>query len=102
MSHHEKEKQRGHDSLLSVGRRGVLSSCFGAALGLSLVSGSSSRAAILEADDDVDLLEKVKKDREKRLQKQGVISSSKKETGLCYISLLSASALLLLTVNSFC
>jgi len=38
-------------------------------------------AAILEADDDVELLEKVKKDRKKRLEKQGVISSSTKETG---------------------
>ncbi|MCI25479.1 thylakoid lumenal 16.5 kDa protein chloroplastic-like, partial [Trifolium medium] len=35
---------------------------------------------ILEADDDVELLEKVKKDRKKRLEKQGVISSSTKET----------------------
>lgn len=40
-----------------------------------------ANAAILEADDDVELLEKVKKDRKKRLEKQGVISSSTKETG---------------------
>ncbi|KAK8610121.1 hypothetical protein V6N13_081292 [Hibiscus sabdariffa] len=37
--------------------------------------------SILEADDDEELLEKVKKDRKKRLEKQGVISSSGKEKG---------------------
>ncbi|KAL0337480.1 UNVERIFIED_CONTAM: Thylakoid lumenal protein, chloroplastic [Sesamum calycinum] len=40
-----------------------------------------ANAAILEADDDEELLEKVKKDRKKRLERQGVISSSAKETG---------------------
>ncbi|KAE9609725.1 hypothetical protein Lal_00006107 [Lupinus albus] len=40
-----------------------------------------AKAAILEADDDVELLEKVKMDRKKRLERQGVISSSIKETG---------------------
>ncbi|XP_058074423.1 thylakoid lumenal 16.5 kDa protein, chloroplastic [Magnolia sinica] len=39
-----------------------------------------ANAAVLEADDDVELLERVKKDRKKRLQRQEVISSSKKET----------------------
>ncbi|KAK3038035.1 hypothetical protein RJ639_032014 [Escallonia herrerae] len=39
-----------------------------------------ANAAILEADDDLELLEKVKKDRKKRIEKQGVISSSNKET----------------------
>ncbi|CAL5438879.1 unnamed protein product [Camellia sinensis] len=50
---------------------------------LSLVSSqscSAANAAILEADDDIELLEKVKRDRKKRLEKQGVISSSNKET----------------------
>ena len=42
---------------------------------------SDANAAILEADDDEELLEKVKKDRKKRIEKQGVISSSNKETG---------------------
>ncbi|KAL4318137.1 hypothetical protein GQ457_18G003570 [Hibiscus cannabinus] len=42
---------------------------------------SDAVAAILEADDDEELLEKVKKDRKKRLEKQGVISSSGKEKG---------------------
>lgn len=41
-----------------------------------------ANAAILEADDDLELLEKVKRDRKKRLERQGVISSSKVETGL--------------------
>jgi len=49
---------------------------------------SDANAAILEADDDEELLEKVKKDRKKRLERQGVISSSNKETGsvhlICY------------------
>lgn len=40
-----------------------------------------ANAAILEADDDEELLEKVKKDRKKRLERQGVINSSSKETG---------------------
>ena len=47
-------------------------------------AGSGSldvHAAILEADDDEELLEKVKRDRKRRLERQGVINSSKKETG---------------------
>ncbi|XP_057507499.1 thylakoid lumenal 16.5 kDa protein, chloroplastic-like [Actinidia eriantha] len=40
---------------------------------------SAANAAILEADDDEELLERVKKDRKKRLERQGVISSSNKE-----------------------
>ncbi|KAK3210939.1 hypothetical protein Dsin_015645 [Dipteronia sinensis] len=40
-----------------------------------------ANAAILEADDDEELMEKVKKDRKKRLERQGVINSSKQETG---------------------
>ncbi|KAL4654107.1 thylakoid lumenal 16.5 kDa protein, chloroplastic [Castanea sativa] len=41
---------------------------------------SDASAAILEADEDDELMEKVKRDRKKRLEKQGVISSSNKET----------------------
>ncbi|KAM1155209.1 hypothetical protein ACFX13_026725 [Malus domestica] len=60
-----------------------LSICFLTSFAFSLVGKdfSSSKAAILEADDDEELLEKVKKDRKKRLERQGVLSSSKKETG---------------------
>lgn len=43
-----------------------------------------ANAAILEADDDVELLEKVKKDRKKRLERQGIINSSKTEKGLVF------------------
>ena len=64
-----------------------LSICFLTSFAFSLASGgnSSANAAILEADDDEELLEKVKKDRKKRLERQGVISSANKEKG--YISL---------------
>lgn len=54
-------------------------------LALSLFA-KCSRAAILEADDDEELLERVKKDRKKRLQRQGVISSSDKETGSSFLT----------------
>lgn len=57
----------------------VAASCL-AALSLAGVT-PPARAAILEADDDVELLEKVKKDRKKRLERQGVINSSARETG---------------------
>lgn len=36
---------------------------------------------MLEAEDDLELLEKVKEDRKKRIEKQGIINSSKQETG---------------------
>ncbi|OAY47161.1 thylakoid lumenal 16.5 kDa protein, chloroplastic [Manihot esculenta] len=44
-------------------------------------NSSSANAAILEADDDEELLERVKRDRKKRIERQGVISSSNKEKG---------------------
>lgn len=40
-----------------------------------------ANAAILEADEDDELMEKVKKDRKKRLERQGIINSSTKEKG---------------------
>ncbi|EHA8588903.1 putative Thylakoid lumenal 16.5 kDa protein, chloroplastic [Cocos nucifera] len=55
------------------------------AFALSLLA-NPSRAAILEAEDDEELLERVKKDRRKRLQRQGVISSSDKETGSSFLT----------------
>ncbi|EEF35210.1 Thylakoid lumenal 16.5 kDa protein, chloroplast precursor, putative [Ricinus communis] len=60
-----------------------LSVCFITSFVFSLTSrgNSSANAAILEADDDEELLEKVKKDRKKRIERQGVISSSNKEKG---------------------
>ncbi|KAG9455775.1 hypothetical protein H6P81_000283 [Aristolochia fimbriata] len=74
-------KAAGHDGL---NRRNLVVSF--TTLSLSVAGGFLLRepdgnAAVLEADDDVELLERVKKDRKKRLQKQEVISSSKKETG---------------------
>ncbi|MBA0674039.1 hypothetical protein Goari_015655 [Gossypium aridum] len=56
--------------------------CFITSLVLAAGNGCSNAiAAILEADDDEELLEKVKKDRKKRLERQGVISSSSQEKG---------------------
>ncbi|KAJ4953656.1 hypothetical protein NE237_030488 [Protea cynaroides] len=45
-----------------------------------LAGFSHANAAILEADDDQELLERVKKDRKKRIEKQEAINSSKAET----------------------
>ncbi|CAI0629269.1 unnamed protein product [Linum tenue] len=42
---------------------------------------SSANAAILEADEDDELMEKVKLDRKRRIERQGVLNSAKKETG---------------------
>lgn len=56
--------------------------CFITSLVLAGNGCSNANAAILEADDDEELLEKVKKDRKKRLERQGVISSSGQEKGL--------------------
>ncbi|CAD6338400.1 unnamed protein product [Miscanthus lutarioriparius] len=67
-----------------VGRRRGLASCALAALAASfspLAADRAARALVLEEDDDIELLERVKEDRKKRLQKQGVISSSGTETG---------------------
>ncbi|KAL3623902.1 hypothetical protein CASFOL_032718 [Castilleja foliolosa] len=47
---------------------------------ISSLAADKANAAILEAEDDEELLEKVKNDRKKRLEKQGFISSSAKET----------------------
>ncbi|WOK93575.1 hypothetical protein Cni_G02275 [Canna indica] len=63
---------------VTLRRREGIATCF-AALTLSLARPAA--AAILEADDDEELLERVKQDRKKRLQRQGVISSSDKEKG---------------------
>lgn len=60
-----------------------LSVCFITSFVFSLASrgNSTANAAILEADDDEELLERVKRDRKKRIERQGVINSSNKETG---------------------
>lgn len=68
----------------TVSRRGLAISFVTTTFLLALEGGeklSGANAAILEADDDVELLEKVKKDRKKRLERQGIIDSSKAEKG---------------------
>lgn len=65
--------------------------CFITSLVLAAVNGCShSIAAILEADDDEELMEKVKRDRKKRLERQGVISSSRQEKGWLKLVLCSS------------
>jgi hypothetical protein len=72
-----------------VGRRSGLVSCVLAASFSPLAADRPARAAVLEEDDDIELLERVKEDRKKRLQRQGVISSSGTETGQLYLLVLS-------------
>ncbi|KAI5016075.1 hypothetical protein ZWY2020_005926 [Hordeum vulgare] len=76
----EASSERGQTPFVA-GRRQHRASCSLAAP-LALASSSAGvKAAILEADDDLELLEHVKEDKKKRLQKQGIISSSAAETG---------------------
>jgi hypothetical protein len=72
------------EAAVVVGRRRGLASCALAAVAASFSAraGRPARALVLEEDDDIELLERVKEDRKKRLQKQGIISSSGAETGL--------------------
>lgn len=60
-----------------------LSISLASSLLLSLTGNGTfnANAAILEADEDDELMEKVKKDRKKRLERQGIIGSSLKEKG---------------------
>ncbi|KFK30856.1 hypothetical protein AALP_AA6G034100 [Arabis alpina] len=50
-------------------------------LAIGLVGRRDANAAILEADDDEELLEKVKQDRKKRIERQAVLNSAVKEKG---------------------
>ncbi|KAL3024572.1 hypothetical protein AAZX31_04G130800 [Glycine max] len=59
-------------SPIVVTKRG-LSISFITSFVLSLAGKKNANAAILEADDDEELLEKVKRDRKKRLEKQGYL-----------------------------
>lgn len=73
--------------IATVSRRGLAISFITTTFLFSLEGREKLRganAAILEADDDVELLEKVKKDRKKRLERQGIINSSKTEKGLVF------------------
>lgn len=71
------------EAAVVVGRRRGLASCALAAVAASFSARADrpARALVLEEDDDIELLERVKEDRKKRLQKQGIISSSGAETG---------------------
>lgn len=73
---------------VSVGRREglFLLTSAAAAVAQQLPSLSKSWALVLEAEDDLELLEKVKSDRKKRLERQGVINSSAAETGPLHAS----------------
>ncbi|CAN6200575.1 unnamed protein product [Urochloa humidicola] len=76
--------QDRREAAVVVGRRSGLASCVLAALAASLsplAADRPARALVLEEDDDIELLERVKEDRKKRLQKQGIISASGTETG---------------------
>ncbi|CAN6162796.1 unnamed protein product [Urochloa humidicola] len=77
-------QDRREATAAAVGRRSGLASCVLAALAASfspLAADRPARALVLEEDDDIELLERVKEDRKKRLEKQGIISSSGTETG---------------------
>ncbi|KAL8037502.1 hypothetical protein ABFX02_11G043900 [Erythranthe guttata] len=74
---------KSEPSAIVISRRTVSLTATAAFL-LGTFSGSkgfsgAAKAAILEAEDDEELLEKVKRDRKKRLEKQGVLKSSTKE-----------------------
>ncbi|VFQ73627.1 unnamed protein product [Cuscuta campestris] len=76
-----KESPFPHPNLIS--RRRSLSLCLTTSFLLSLGGSHGSleaNAAILEAEDDEELLQKVKMDKKKRVERQGLISSSGKET----------------------
>ena len=75
---------------ISVSKRGLVLSLTATLLLAFAGSGngngfSAANAAILEADDDQELMERVKKDRQKRIERQGVLISSKQETGFFLI-----------------
>ncbi|CAN0838614.1 Thylakoid lumenal 16.5 kDa protein, chloroplastic [Linum grandiflorum] len=64
-------------------RRSLTSICLITAASFSslLINTNSGNAAILEADEDDELMEKIKQDRKKRIERQGLLTSSKQETG---------------------
>ncbi|KMZ59249.1 Thylakoid lumenal 16.5 kDa protein [Zostera marina] len=61
-------------------REGVVSSVVAGVCWGLIGAPRSSTASILEADDDLELLERVKKDKKKRIERQELINSSAKET----------------------
>ena len=90
---------------LSWNRRELSLGFMSTFLAVGLVGNNDRRsrdanAAILEADDDEELLEKVKQDRKKRIERQAVLNSAVKEKGtsrnLCLSVLLQNLVLVML------
>ncbi|CAH8352528.1 unnamed protein product [Eruca vesicaria subsp. sativa] len=76
---------KNQTSSLSWNRRELSLGFMSTFLAVGLVSNErrsrDANAAILEADDDEELLEKVKQDRKKRIERQAVLNSAVKEKG---------------------
>ncbi|KAF3568504.1 hypothetical protein DY000_02010895 [Brassica cretica] len=77
---------KNQTSSLSWNRRELSLGFMSTFLAVGLVGNNDRRsrdanAAILEADDDEELLEKVKQDRKKRIERQAVLNSAVKEKG---------------------
>ncbi|CAG7859719.1 unnamed protein product [Brassica rapa] len=77
---------KNQSSALSWNRRELSLGFMSTFLAVGLVGNNDRRsrdanAAILEADDDEELLEKVKQDRKKRIERQAVLNSAVKEKG---------------------
>ncbi|XP_010429816.1 PREDICTED: thylakoid lumenal 16.5 kDa protein, chloroplastic [Camelina sativa] len=76
---------KNQTSSLLWNRRDLSLGFMGSLVAIGLVSNDRRRqdanAAILEADDDEELLEKVKQDRKKRIERQAVLNSAVKEKG---------------------
>lgn len=82
---------KNETSSLLWNRRDLSLGFMSSLVAIGLVSNDRRRhdanAAILEADDDEELLEKVKQDRKKRIERQAVLNSAVKEKGTSSISL---------------
>lgn len=80
---------KNQTSSLLCNRRDLSLGFMSSFLAIGLVGNDIRRrdanAAILEADDDEELLEKVKQDRKKRIERQAVFNSAVKEKGTSLI-----------------
>ncbi|KAF9613472.1 hypothetical protein IFM89_008319 [Coptis chinensis] len=68
-----------YSPVIMMNKRSLFAFSLATTTTLALSLANISNAAILEADDDIELLEKVKKDRKKRLERQEMINASNKE-----------------------
>ena len=87
---------KNQTSSLSWNRRELSLGFMSTFLAVGLVGNNDrgsrdANAAILEADDDEELLEKVKQDRKKRIERQAVLNSAVKEKGTSSKSLSEGS-----------